>query len=112
MTRREAKALSFIRDYQRAHHGASPSLTEIATDLGLKSRSNAHTVVDHLIAEGRLRRSAGSHRALVIVEAQPDLTDVATDALIAELDKRLPFGSVQFAFDPVHANRATIEGRA
>lgn len=59
-------ALLFIERYQEQHGGISPSLEEIATGIGQKSKGNAHKVVERLVAAGRLRKINNRWRAMEV----------------------------------------------
>jgi SOS-response transcriptional repressor LexA len=72
MTARQAQLLEFIRSYQAAHGGASPSLGEMAAAMGFKSKSAATRVLRLLEAQGRVRRPPGRRaRSIEIVNRQP-----------------------------------------
>ncbi len=67
MTRNQVAALAFIGRYSEAN-GVAPDLTEIATHLGLKSRSNAHRIVCNLEEFGLIRRWKYRARSIEIIE--------------------------------------------
>jgi SOS-response transcriptional repressor LexA len=48
LTVRQAQALEFIRAYQRANAGVSPTVGEITVHLGLASRSGTHRILTDL----------------------------------------------------------------
>lgn len=53
MTERQRAVLEFIQTYIRVK-GFAPSMQDIATGLGLRSRSNIHRIVHGLEKEGLL----------------------------------------------------------
>ena len=65
MTARQAAVVNALREY-RVRHGYSPTLRELARDLGV----SVVTVFQHvqiLVADGVLRQRAGHHRSLEVV---------------------------------------------
>ena len=67
LTPRDRQALDFIRTYND-EHGQSPTFQQIATALGLRSKSNISRIVDDLVERGHLRRKPNKHRSLMPVE--------------------------------------------
>jgi repressor LexA len=59
----QQKTLDFIRRYWQ-RRGCSPSLAEIATGIGIRSRGVAHRYVQALIAAGYVRQRPGRKRGL------------------------------------------------
>lgn len=87
MTQREAQCLDFIRKRIEAT-GVSPSYQEICDELGLKSRGLVFSIVQRLLADGLLEsRGRGRNRSLRLPGV--NLRAVETEALVAELDRRL-----------------------
>jgi len=86
VTRDEVKALDFIRE-RIATTGCSPTLEEIAAEMGLSAKSNAHRLVDCLVRQGALVRRANVTRGLRLADT-PLLTAIPTDVLRAELYRR------------------------
>ena len=70
MTPRQQSALEFIRAYV-IEHGIAPTYGEIARAVGLHSKSNAHFVVDALIAGGLLVRTPYRVRGLIVADVCP-----------------------------------------
>lgn len=68
MTRQEQNAYSFILGYYREHKGLSPTYGEIATAVGLKSRSGAFRLVEQLERKGRVKRLYNVQRSIVPIE--------------------------------------------
>lgn len=63
LTPMQQKTLDFIRGYWQ-RWGCSPSFTEIAAGIGIRSRGVVHRYVQALIAAGHVRRHAGRKRGL------------------------------------------------
>lgn len=63
----QADALAFIAMRIRVR-GVSPSFAEVANELGLKSRSSIHRIVQALIARGHLRQLPGRSRSVALVD--------------------------------------------
>ena len=67
LTTRQALVLEFIKTYVQMK-GFPPSLQDIATGLGMKSRSNIHRIVHSLREQGRLDLRPNRFRAIKIVD--------------------------------------------
>jgi repressor LexA len=63
LTPMQQKTLDFIRGYWQ-RRGGSPSFTEIAAGIGIRSRGVVHRYVQALIASGHVRQHAGRKRGL------------------------------------------------
>ncbi|MCZ6649993.1 MAG: transcriptional repressor LexA [Acidobacteria bacterium] len=63
MTRRQKEILDFVGAFVK-ENGYSPSLEEIADELGLSSVSTVHKHVSHLLEKGLLRRGWNQNRSL------------------------------------------------
>lgn len=89
MTPLQHRALRFIRGYQKATDGISPTLAEIAVGLGYgEGRApSAHRVVVQLERAGRIVRPKGGRRDITIVETNP-LASFSSADLHAELERR------------------------
>jgi hypothetical protein len=68
LTKHQATALKFIRRFV-AERGHSPSYSEIAAALNMKSKSGVPPVLKRLVARGFLERGAGHERAVKITPA-------------------------------------------
>lgn len=68
ITRRQAALLAFVRDYGATHDGASPSYREIATALGLQSKSRVSALVARLVERGYLHRIPRQARSLEVID--------------------------------------------
>lgn len=67
MTPKQAEVLSFIEAYIQDHNGTSPTLREIAAQLG-REIPNVHTTVHrYLIPGGYLKSIPAQHRGLRVV---------------------------------------------
>lgn len=86
LTRHELTALDFIRD-SITTTGTAPTLVQVAAALGLQSRSNAHRIVESLVRNGLLIKTACRLRGLALPDG-PLLSSVPTAALRAELARR------------------------
>lgn len=86
MTPRQIRTLDFIRE-ALTETGVCPTYAEIATGIGLRSKSNAHQAVEALVRDGHLLRGERqSDRSLRLPGAS--LTGVQTPHLVAELRRR------------------------
>lgn len=86
LTQHQIRTLDFVRE-TIATTGSSPTLVEVATALGLHSRSNAHRIVESLVRSGLLIKSPSRLRGLALPDG-PLLSSVPTAALRAELARR------------------------
>ena len=68
LTAQQLQLLRFIAGYQAAHGGVSPCLRECAIALGGKAKSSVHRLVTGLEERGAIRRRAGKHCAIEILE--------------------------------------------
>ena len=66
LTPQQKRALDFVRDYNARNNGVSPTYSEIADALGLRSRGNVNRLICDLEARGHVRRSPGLHRSLAL----------------------------------------------
>lgn len=76
LTERQATLLNFLRE--RGEH--SPSYDEMAAAIGVKAKSNAHTLVRQLEQRGFIKRLPNRARAIQVLE-KPDIPEVYTPAL-------------------------------
>ena len=67
MTNRQQLVLDFIQTYIKMK-GFAPSMQDIATGLGLKSRSNIHRVIHDLRRKGHLRLNPNKVRTVKVVD--------------------------------------------
>ena len=67
MTPRMAQCLAFVRAYAAAHEGVSPSFAEIATALGLNSKSGVARIIDMLEERGLILRLKKRARGIQIL---------------------------------------------
>ena len=51
-----------------AETGTTPSYQEIATGLGMKSKSGVHAILSALEARGHIERLPGRHRAIRVID--------------------------------------------
>lgn len=86
MTELQLRILDFIRRRIEAT-GLAPIYDEIAAEMGTKSRGAAHSLVQTLIRDGLLEKTAAGARNLRL-PGVPDLVAVPTPALEAELERR------------------------
>ncbi|WP_432769782.1 MAG: hypothetical protein HEQ22_03280 [Sphingopyxis sp.] len=86
MTDRQVQLLDFIRARIEAK-GAAPTYSQMALHMGIK-RSNAHSMVSHLVRAGKLKRTAAAKCNIALVAPYRSLIDVPTGALRAELARR------------------------
>ncbi len=93
LTPAQRKALEFIRRYRREQEGC-PSLTEIATGIGIRSRGVAHRYVEALIAAGHLRRRPGRKRGLELTDVDPAHASAPTLPLLGSIAAGRPIEAV------------------
>ncbi|ANL84635.1 LexA family protein [Rhizobium phaseoli] len=67
LTVRQAQALEFIRAYQGANAGASPTIREITVHLGLSSRSGTHRILTDLKRRNKINWYPRTPRSISIV---------------------------------------------
>lgn len=68
-TKRQQQALDFIFNYFAASGGISPSYSEIAAALGLKSKSQVHRLIGALADRGCIGHIPGRARSIVVLAA-------------------------------------------
>ena len=64
-THREGECLKVFRQLLKRHPGVSPSLEELAAEMGVK-KATVQGFVEKLLAKGLLKRRAGVHRSLCL----------------------------------------------
>lgn len=69
LTPRQKELLDFIRRYTDEQGGISPSYEEMATYVGLQSKSGIHRLVLSLEERGFIRRLENRARSIVVVGA-------------------------------------------
>lgn len=67
MTERQRLVLEFIETYVKMK-GFPPSMQDIATGLGMKSRSNIHRIIHELRRQGHLRLNPHKVRTIKVVD--------------------------------------------
>ncbi len=91
MTPRQKQLLEYVRTYIE-QHSISPTFADMQTHMGLASKSGIARLVDGLVAEGHLARTAASIRNLELAipkgRSFPSLVSIPTGLLKAELDRR------------------------
>jgi repressor LexA len=91
LTPLETRVLSFIQDFIR-HHGAGPTLSEIAAGLGLQSRGTVHRYVQALVDKGRIEHRPGSKRGLRL--AAPEVATALTLPLLGRIAAGRPIEAI------------------
>lgn len=86
MTPQQARFLDAFRGHVETF-GTEPSFRELRDALGYKSMSTLQAMVDVLVAQGVLERTAGYARCYRLAGV-PDLRTVPLDAIRAELARR------------------------
>lgn len=71
MTRRQSDLLRFIRGFQEAHAGVSPSFAEMGEACNYASHSNISRLLDGLEERGQLRRIPNRARAIELLTDIP-----------------------------------------
>lgn len=90
MTPTQRKTLDFIRHY-RQQYGYSPSLTEIASGLGISAKSSVHRHVQALAEAGYLLLQEGKKRGIRLVEA---IDDTPSLPLLGRIAAGLPIEAI------------------
>ena len=67
MTERQRLVLEFIETYIKMK-GFAPSMQDIATGLGMKSRSNIHRIIHSLRRMGHLRLNPHKVRTVKVID--------------------------------------------
>lgn len=67
MTQKRLKILQLIFAYWH-HYQVGPTLEELATQMGIKSRSNIHFAVERMIAQGWLAKTVGEQRSVALTK--------------------------------------------
>lgn len=67
MTRRQKHAMDFIKSFW-AENGYAPSYEEIKEHLGLKSKSNVHSIVFRLVKRDLISIRPGMARSITILD--------------------------------------------
>lgn len=70
-SRRQMDTLRFVRGYQEAHGGVSPSFNEIGVGLGSVSKSRVSFDFDRLERDGHIRRLPNRARAIEVLTDIP-----------------------------------------
>lgn len=103
-----------VYDYVRdmiTECGAAPTLSEIADRFDTRSPTRARMWIDDLCAAGLLIRTTALERNLALVEIEaPDLRNVATGALQAELARRQRPFQVPYRVSPTFARPCAAQG--
>nr|WP_277991073.1 helix-turn-helix domain-containing protein [Sphingomonas panni] len=85
MTPTQLAVLDHVRE-RLTNIGHCPTVREIADHVGC-GVSNAHRLIEKLVEQGALRRTADKARSLALPD-RPDLRSVGSDVLHAELARR------------------------
>jgi repressor LexA len=72
MTRLQSRLLRFIATYQAENSGISPSYSEMATALGLKSKGQVARIIGALEEQGFIARLKHATRAIQILMLPED----------------------------------------
>jgi hypothetical protein len=86
LTPLEIRALDFIRN-RISVTGTAPTLEELCGGMGWAAKSTAHRIVESLVRQGLLIKTAARLRGLALADG-PQLSTVPTAALRAELARR------------------------
>lgn len=121
MTPQQRNVLDFIRDYQEAHRGVSPSRTEIAAGIGLspKSKGTVHAMLDELERQGHLELERRHKRDIRLITTAKPLRGWSDGEIIAEAMRRGLIGAGQLRVaccgecgEPEHSRKVTECDRA
>lgn len=72
MTPKQCLLLLFIRDYQIANDGVTPSFAEMRGHLGLKSNSQIHARLRCLQRDGYIERGHNRVRDITVLDRRAD----------------------------------------
>lgn len=78
LTRRQTECLGVLREFIAAH-GFPPSMDEIATKMGTRSRGRVAELLKALEKRGFIRRLRNRARAIELVEHDQDLIRLSPD---------------------------------
>lgn len=98
LTARQLELLRFIRGYQIANGGVSPTLVECAAGIGIQSKSMIHTMLASMEERGAVRTLRGKVRAIDIIEtpAIPSINGVPLYAVPLIATRSTKFSSHDF----------------
>lgn len=88
MTHLERQLLRFIEQYLADHDGVAPTLAEMATAVGVASKSGAHRLLESLKRQQLIRREPNQTRAVRLMRPAVDLSKVPDGTLLAEVASR------------------------
>lgn len=88
MTHLERQLLRFIEQYLADHDGVAPTLAEMASAVGVASKSGAHRLLESLERQQLIRREPNQTRAVRLVVPAVDLSKVPDGTLLAEVASR------------------------
>lgn len=91
LTARQLELLRFIRGFQIANGGVSPTLVECAAGIGIQSKSMIHTMLASMEERGAVRTLRGKARAIEIIET-PSIPSISGVPLYA-----VPLVATRFA---------------
>lgn len=95
LTERQAVLLSLIEDSIHAN-GSAPSFDEMASSLGLASKSGVHRLVSALEERGFIRRVPNRARAIEVVRTRAEFRDgVASHAAALEAARALSISELE-----------------
>lgn len=81
LTRRQAEALRYIRDYIRTHGGA-PSYEEMRREFGFASKSAVHRLIHALVERGRITLDPNRVRTMRVIEPVAERRKPAPPAVL------------------------------
>jgi len=76
LTLAQQRTYRFIKQFL-AEHGFSPTVSEVATGTGIKSKGVAHRYIKAIVEAGKLRLEPGRHRNIELMEAEDDANSEA-----------------------------------
>ena len=88
MTHLERQLLRFIEQYLADYDGVAPTLAEMASAVGVASKSSVHRLLKVLERRGLICREPNHARATRLVQAEVDLSKVPDGTLLAEAASR------------------------
>ncbi len=117
LTPSQMLCMRLIQDYCDASGGVAPTLDQLKTGLGLKSKSGAHRLISGLVERGYIERGFARSRSLKILHRLPAPANVAVLVDLAKvMAAAVPSadGFVRFALPPetVAAAIAAIAAKA
>lgn len=108
MTPQQVATLDFIRAYQAANGGVSPSYSEIMPAIGVNSVSGVHRIIGELKERGRIETLPRQARSITILDApsRSEMERWSTEELTRARDTALAIMVSRLAGAEISTGRA------